>query len=108
MFSEANDQNFIYGITYVDHTTKSVFNGSDLGNEYSAAAIQERMQKEVLSTEVPNMKITNEPSERNYVSSNVHGQAYKNDLINILIEPSKTFHHLPYEFKKRKRKKRKL
>lgn len=35
-------QQLIYGITYVDHNTKSVFNGSSLGAPYAAKAIQER------------------------------------------------------------------
>lgn len=35
-------ENLIYGITYVDHKTKCVFNGSALGKPYSAKAIQER------------------------------------------------------------------
>ncbi len=29
----------IYGLTYIDRNTKSVFNGSDIGKEYSAKAI---------------------------------------------------------------------
>lgn len=37
-----NEQDFLYGIAYVDHPTKSVFNGSELGKEYSAAAIRQR------------------------------------------------------------------
>lgn len=32
----------IYGITYVDHATKCVFNGSSLGKLYSAKALQEK------------------------------------------------------------------
>lgn len=36
-----NKDGLIYGMTYVDHKTKCVFNGSDLGN-YSAKAILER------------------------------------------------------------------
>lgn len=38
-----NKEGVIYGITYVDHKTKSVFNGSDLGKTYSAKAILERV-----------------------------------------------------------------
>lgn len=34
-------ENMIYGITYIDHRTKCVFNGSDLGKQYSAAGILE-------------------------------------------------------------------
>jgi len=34
----------LYGITYVDHRTKCVFNGNALGKEYSAKAISERCE----------------------------------------------------------------
>jgi hypothetical protein len=37
-----NEQGMIYGITYVDHQSKCVFNGSNLGKAYSANAIRER------------------------------------------------------------------
>ena len=37
-----NEQGIIYGITYVDHQTKCVFNGSALGKQYSAKGIVER------------------------------------------------------------------
>jgi hypothetical protein len=38
-----NEQEILYGLTYIDHRTKCVFNGSDLGKGYSAAAIQKRI-----------------------------------------------------------------
>jgi hypothetical protein len=41
-----NDQGIIYGLTYVDHQTKCVFNGSDLGKAYSANQIQQRCRPE--------------------------------------------------------------
>ena len=34
----------VYGITYVDHQTKTVFNGSDLGKAYSAKSILARLE----------------------------------------------------------------
>ncbi len=37
-----NEQGFIYGLTFIDHQTKSVFNGSDLGKAYSAKIVLER------------------------------------------------------------------
>ena len=37
-----SEEGLLYGITYVDHTTKNVFNGSSLGKQYSAKAIEER------------------------------------------------------------------
>ena len=41
-----NESGIIYGITYVDHHTKCVFNGSELGKQYSANAIQQRCNSE--------------------------------------------------------------
>jgi hypothetical protein len=41
-------EDVIYGITYVDHKTKCVFNGSDLGKQYSAKAVLEKFQQQVI------------------------------------------------------------
>lgn len=38
-----NAEGRLYGITFVDNQNKSVFNGSDLGKTYSAAAIQSNL-----------------------------------------------------------------
>lgn len=42
MVLRCNEHGLVYGITYVDHVTKAVFNGSALGKAYSANAIRER------------------------------------------------------------------
>lgn len=39
-----NAQHLVYGVTYIDHTTKCVFNGSDLGKTYSANALRQRFE----------------------------------------------------------------
>jgi len=41
-----SDNGLIYGITYVDHNKKVVFNGSDLGKNYSAKAITAQFKKQ--------------------------------------------------------------
>jgi len=38
-----NENGLIYGVTFIDHKNKVVFNGSDLGKGYSAKAIMERL-----------------------------------------------------------------
>ena len=38
-----NESGRIYGLTFVDHNTRSVFNGSDLGKSFSAKTILERL-----------------------------------------------------------------
>lgn len=39
-----NAAGLVYGLTYVDHTTQCVFNGSHLGKAYSANQVQQRLQ----------------------------------------------------------------
>jgi hypothetical protein len=39
-----NTEGKIYGMTYVDHANKTVFNGSDIGKEYTAKSILERIE----------------------------------------------------------------
>jgi hypothetical protein len=66
-----NDTGLIYGITYVDHRSKSVFNGSMLGKNYSAKAIQERC--------VP---LTQQPA--NFIANDVRRAQSSND-IDVLV-----------------------
>ena len=42
MVQRRNSQGFLYGLTYVDHKTGAIFNGSALGKSYSAKEMQER------------------------------------------------------------------
>lgn len=47
-----NEAGIVYGITYIDHQTRCVFNGSALGKQYSAKAVQERcLPKEISGQE---------------------------------------------------------
>lgn len=38
-----NEQGLIYGMTYIDHNTRCVFNGSSLGAEYAAKGLLQRL-----------------------------------------------------------------
>lgn len=38
-----NEQGIIYGMTYIDHNTRCVFNGSSLGAEYAAKGLLQRL-----------------------------------------------------------------
>ncbi|MBV4359111.1 relaxase/mobilization nuclease domain-containing protein [Pinibacter aurantiacus] len=46
-----NEQRKIYGITYIDHESKAVFNGSDLGKEYASNRMLERLGIEQQQTQ---------------------------------------------------------
>ncbi|EOR96305.1 Putative conjugative transposon mobilization protein [Arcticibacter svalbardensis MN12-7] len=41
-----NDKGFTYGVTYIDQKHKAAFKGSDIGKEFSAAAIHDRFAKQ--------------------------------------------------------------
>jgi hypothetical protein len=118
-----NKEGLIYGITYVDHTTKCVFNGSVLGKEYSAKAIQERC----VSFTIPQYKTTNSNNEKlkpilfeapnseimktlfgddfrdnKYIGSNtIMGQ-----LADILIQSEQAANYVSNQFKGKKKKKK--
>lgn len=67
---------FLYGITYVDHTAKNVFNGSSLGKQYSAKAIEERCGLKVAGEE-----------KRNQIYEKLRS---KESLINVLEQQKNT------------------
>ncbi|MNF46592.1 Relaxase/Mobilization nuclease domain protein [compost metagenome] len=107
-----NTEGLLYGITYVDHTTKCVFNGSSLGKEYSAKAIQERCgtiasdSAVLLSGTIPDFK-TNSVATPTNVD---HDQPIPNNavtqLIDALIQTEYVGDYLPNPLKKRRRKRK--
>ena len=102
-----NDKGVVYGLTYVDHSNKIVFNGSELGKQFSAKGIGEWLadgaspklnvgsDKEDGIDKVANQ---NEPFVQH--SSNL-------ELFNQLIKPEQSYEGSGNANMKRKRKKRK-
>lgn len=115
-----NDKSLVYGITYVDFRTKSVFNGSDLGKQYSAKAIAERYiqqqsqvinhQKSLVQSPMAEGNIT-EPLSRKmertahlWVDSANRNSAESQGR-DILFEPTGTENYTPWQLRKSRRKK---
>lgn len=117
-----NDAGLIYGITYVDHQTKSVFNGSALGKQYSAKAIQERCSfKETVKPD-----LLPQPGQKTG-STSFPVQATKPDLapalqdtntvvpvtisagsiLDSFLQPEQAADYVPGQLKKKGRKKKK-
>ena len=108
-----NNKGVIYGITYIDHRTKSVFNGSALGKQYSANGLQERCR--AVSSPVEAIKDTKGAGEeKNQSEKQIMFQPLEkeksvadNSLLETLMNPKEGFDYVPWQLKKSKRKKRK-
>lgn len=93
----------IYGLTYVDHKTRCVFNGGDLGKQYSAKGIMERLNETVVVCE--RKEITLE--ERQTVEQKKSPSSGSEMKLPELPESTADRHaYTPYELRKRKRKKK--
>lgn len=95
-----NETGRIYGVTYIDHKNKVIFNGSDLGKPYSANAIVDRC-----GAPVPGLtKNVQQPDE-----SHMHGQDLQpdNSLMEALLQEEFTGDTIPFDLRKNKKRKRK-
>jgi len=112
-----NADGLVFGITFVDHRTKCVFNGSALGKQYSAKAIQERCGADSagLNKTTLNTKNSRE-AQRQWDSQNALLRETStllpiSDLGKVfdqLLQPEQASDYLPKQLKgKRKKKKRK-
>jgi hypothetical protein len=92
----------LYGITYVDHKTRSVFNGSSLGKEFSAKGIQESCAMNILAHERKNQNSVSTNSE-NY--QDLESREYvKENLADILLRGEKINDYVSKQFKPKKKK----
>jgi Cu/Zn superoxide dismutase len=112
-----NKDGIIYGLTYVDHKTKCVFNGSDLGKQYSAKGIHERCSHTNDSKQNQDAKFhyaIKHQEPQNQANHNTPN-SFKDILaapntgkaIDDLIQPTPTSSYVPHQLKKNKKKKRK-
>jgi hypothetical protein len=112
-----NKDGIIYGLTYVDHKTKCVFNGSDLGKQYSAKGIQERCnltedfkqnQDAKFHHTIKHQKPQNQGNDETPNSfKDILAAPNTGKAIDDLIQPTQTNSYVPHQLKKNKKKKRK-
>jgi hypothetical protein len=118
-----NPEGLLYGITYVDHTTKCVFNGSTLGKQYSAKAIQERCTS-INQLEQNRKSLTSEKSHaitfetpKSEIMATLFGDDFRDNkytgsstimaqLAEMLTQAEQTANYLPYELRNKKKKRR--
>jgi hypothetical protein len=110
-----NAEGRLYGITFVDNQNKCVFNGSDLGKAYSAAAIQSK-----LSNPSVEKAVKQDDKEGSYSSGGIGKELFvakekektnaisatKDNLLDVLLSAKEQFGNTPYSLLKKKRKKK--
>jgi hypothetical protein len=110
-----NEQGLVYGITYIDYKNKVVFNGSDLGKEYSAKGVIERLAQKSIKRLEPSLlsrpKTTNSLIHKRGEQKDFAGEKEKNPelekAIQKIMSPVKENNFLPYHLLQKKRRKKK-
>jgi len=92
----------LYGITYVDHKTQCVFNGSSLGREFSAKGILGQCQTTIFQQGKYYQKL-NVVSSENIKNSEL-AENSKNNLTDILVRPENTNNYVENQFKQKKKR----
>jgi hypothetical protein len=83
-----NAAGMIYGITFIDHKNRTVFNGSDLGREFSAKAITEMLSDtDQLKSYLKSILISRFGEEPKIDQSPGSGDLLESLLINDELEP---------------------
>lgn len=102
-----NPESIIYGLTYIDHEHKYVFNGSKLGKAYSAKAIQERFKplsnRRIQYTKTTFLEVDEKLRIEDFSSSN----NFQNTFLEVLLQAENCYEPLPYQLKKTGKKRRK-
>lgn len=94
-----NKEGRIYGLTFIDNYHKVVFNGSDLGKEYTAAGIEKRLSNGIASFD-------KNSSAGGQVNTELNTQSIQQDLLQTLVTPESTPTIGSAIFRKKKRRKK--
>lgn len=104
----ANTEGRIYGITFVDHVRKTVFNGSDIDKNYSAAGIIAHLVKAAREDQQSTRQLLIRDSSNALLNTDTDTQATTEGLLETLMSPEYINQYTPYYgVTKRKKRKRK-
>jgi hypothetical protein len=105
MVLRQNTDGRIYGLSYIDHLDKVVFNGSDLGKGYSAGAVIDALQFKMPGNESANIGKASEISATVTDNESYQNQAFGRTLLDDLLNPLEANQNGPLQFGPKKRKK---
>jgi Relaxase/Mobilisation nuclease domain len=109
-----NAEGRLYGITFVDNQNKVVFNGSDLGKGYSAAALQSRLATGTEKTVTQDEKksgsssgsLQKEASQQKQPEKTIITTTKNEGLLDVLLSTKEQYDNIPNNLLKKKRKKK--
>ncbi len=110
-----NAEGRLYGITFVDNQNKVVFNGSDLGKGYSAAALQSRLaagnEKSLTQDETKGGSsagsIQKEMGQQKQQEKTIPFTTKTESPLDVLLSTKEQYDNTPNSLLKKKRKKKK-
>jgi hypothetical protein len=100
-------QGNIYGITYVDHQNKTVFNGSDISKEYSAKALLEKFtvsEQKPAVKQVQKSELSFGKLEEKSLAGEIKTTVENSTVLADLLHPEKQDNYVPHQFKKKRKK----
>lgn len=92
------DEGRIYGVTFIDHNTMTVLNGSRLGKQFSANALNERFNNQQATNDVPipdTPDIVPEPEQNADIHSDTQSQSGNTQAPSDGQHQSTTSHSTP-------------
>lgn len=110
-----NAEGRLFGITFVDNQNKVVFNGSDLGKGYSAAALQSRLatvsentlNKEESNTGSSSGSLQKENLQQKQQEKVMTPPPKSESILDVLLSTKEQYDNIPNSLLKKKRKKKK-
>jgi len=99
-----NDEGLVYGVTFVDHKTKSVFNGSSVGKEYSVKGLQDKL---LLNQEKVGREIHYSRKELADIL-NLHNATLEikelTRFLDVLLKVENNFDYIPKELRRKNKR----
>jgi hypothetical protein len=95
-----NEVGLLYGMTFVDHKSKSVFNGSKIGKEYSAKGVQEKCalnQEKIGEENTYSRKEVVNILQEHRDSLEIKGLV---DFLDVLMKVETSMNYVPRDLKK--------
>jgi hypothetical protein len=102
-----NRENHVYGVTFVDHRRRAVFNGSELGKAYSAKALTARFSQQPLpATEGKPVQWENQVSPSGQALQRLPRHAAFPELLQAVLQPEMQPEYVPRALHPKKKKRR--